>query len=594
MLAFGAVLGVAALAISAAAALDAEAPALVVLARACMVGVPVAAGLYAWYARLNERFGLLLVAAGAGWFLTTLAESSDTVLYTVGRTAGWLAEVLLIYLFLSFPSGRLPARVDRLLVGAIGATLFVLFLPRLLLAPAFEVPSPYTSCVDGCPANALFVLDREPALLEAVVRPLGLVLALAVMVAVTVRLRARERAATPLARKSLTPVLSIAALRAALLAVVVVAWWVEPTPWLLRAAMWMLALMVPLIALAFLVGLVRWRLYAGRALEQLASCLCGKPDAATLRQAFAEAFEDPSVQVAFPAGGSSAEPEWIDARGRPFALPPPGDGSAVSELCDGGTIVAAIVHDEALNADPALLHAGLTMAGVALENQRLSAEAEAAMREVKASRTRIAASGERERRQIERDLHDGAQQRLVALRIELELAEELVRSDPERVAERLRRLEGDVDDALEELRALSHGVYPPLLADRGLPDALRSVADRSVVPVRLEVRDVKRYAPEVESAVYYCVLEALQNVLKHARSARQVQVRLGGAANELRLEVRDDGPGFAATQPRGAGMTSMRDRLVALGGEVEVTSTVGVGTVVHGWIPTHLNTPEAT
>jgi signal transduction histidine kinase len=221
-----------------------------------------------------------------------------------------------------------------------------------------------------------------------------------------------------------------------------------------------------------------------------------------------------------------------------------------------------------------------------LENERLTAEAADVLHELHASRARIATSRERERRHIERDLHDGAQQRLVALRIELELAEELVRRDPERGAERLRRLERELDDALDELRALAHGVYPPLLADRGLPEALRAAAARSAIPVRVAPHGIGRYAPEIESAVYYCVLEALQNVLKHARDARHVVVALeGGVAGELRLEVADDGPGCAAGTPAGAGITNMRDRLAALGGAVELSPAPGTGTLVRGWLP---------
>jgi signal transduction histidine kinase len=225
---------------------------------------------------------------------------------------------------------------------------------------------------------------------------------------------------------------------------------------------------------------------------------------------------------------------------------------------------------------------------VVLRNQRLSAESEAAMREVRASRSRIAASAERERRRIERDLHDGAQQRLVALRIELELTEELVRRDPERGASRLRQLEHEVDETLEELRALAHGVYPPLLTDRGLPDALRAVADRLAVRARVDVRAVGRYAPEVESAVYFCVLEALQNVLKHAHGSQRVEVRLDGSVpGELQLSVRDDGAGIDGEVLRaGAGVTNMRERLVALGGELEIASLAGAGTLVRGWVPT--------
>ncbi|MBS1869262.1 MAG: hypothetical protein JSS99_06325 [Actinobacteria bacterium] len=584
LLALGVTATLGCMAIAGAAATSADTrPGLVALARVSMVGVPLAVGLYAWYARVNERFGLLLVAAGGGWFLTTLAESSDELLYTLGRTAGWLVEVLLVYLFLSFPSGRLATRGERAIVVATGVTVATLFLPRLLLAERFELPSPYTSCVAGCPRNALFALQREPPLLDALMRPLGVVAVLALMVAVVVRLRGRMRAATPLARRMLAPVLGIACVRAGLLAVGMSARWVDPSPVVLRTVAWMLALAVPLIALAFLAGLLRWRLFAGRALERLAACLRAKPDAPTLRRAFADAFEDPSVELAFPARGAG---RWMDAHGDPARLPGPGGGLSVSTVSERGEPVAAIVHDETLCAYPALLHAGLEMAGVVLENQRLEAETAAAMREVTASRARIAAGAERERRRIERDLHDGAQQRLVALRIELELAGEAVRRDPEEGARRLHELEHEVEEALDELRALAHGVYPPLLADHGLPDALRSVAGRFAVPLRLTAHRVGRYAPELEGAAYFCVLEALQNVLKHARGASRVEVELDGSAPAaLWLRVRDDGPGFAAPTD-GVGITNMRDRLVALGGELTVRSAPGAGTCVEGWLPT--------
>jgi len=228
------------------------------------------------------------------------------------------------------------------------------------------------------------------------------------------------------------------------------------------------------------------------------------------------------------------------------------------------------------------------LAEVALENQRLAAEAAAAMRELEASRARIAATAERERRRIERDLHDGAQQRLVALRIELGLAEELVRRDPEAGADRLHVLAHAVEETLDDLRALAHGVYPSLLADHGLPEALRAVAERSAISVRLTIRSVGRCPPEVEGAVYFCVLEALQNAAKHAHGAHRVDVELDGReAGELRLCVRDDGAGFAvAAASEGAGVTNMRDRLVALGGELIVSSIPGAGTCVRGRVPT--------
>jgi signal transduction histidine kinase len=583
----GAALALAAMAVSVAAAMDAAGhPELVAAVRVSMVGVPIAVGLYAWYTRLHERFGLLLVAAGGCWFATTLAESSDELLYTIGRTAGWASEILLVYLFLSFPDGRLIARADRLLVAAMGATVLTLFLPRLLLAEQFEVPSPYTSCVRDCPPNALFALDREPALIDAVIQPLGVLALLLVMIAVVVRLHGRTRAATPLARRTLTPVSSIATSRAGLLGLGLVARWIDPGAQSVEVAAWLLALAIPLIALAFLVGLVRWRLFAGRALERLSATLRTQPDVPALRRAFAEAFEDPSLEIAFATTPDALR--WVDVDGRPLTLPEADSGRRASPVGGRGGLPVAIVHDAVLSAHPALLRAGLAMAGVVLENRMLAANAAASMGEVQASRARIAAGAERERRRIERDLHDGAQQRLVALRIELELAEELVRRDAEQGARRLHQLEHEVDEALEELRALAHGVYPPLLADRGLAEALRAVAGRVAVRTEVDARAVRRYAPEVEGAVYFCVMEALQNVLKHARGVRRVAVRLDGrVVGELRLSVRDDGAGAPGGALRvGAGITNMRDRLVALGGELGASSTPGVGTVVYGWVPT--------
>ena len=206
------------------------------------------------------------------------------------------------------------------------------------------------------------------------------------------------------------------------------------------------------------------------------------------------------------------------------------------EVADRHGVAAVIVCDEDLQLQPELTDAAASLVAMTLHNQRLEAGAAVSLRELEASRARLATSAERERRRIERDLHDGAQQRLVALRIELELAEELLEHDPEAGKLRLKELERDVDDALEELRALAHGVYPPVLADRGLAEALRAVAARSPVRVEIEAHAIGRYAPELESAVYYAVLEALQNALKHAKGVRRILVRLDGAApGELRF-----------------------------------------------------------
>ena len=475
-------------------------PGLNALARAAMVAVPIAVGVYAWLRGPDARFGLVLVAAGAAWAVTTLAESDAPAAYTVGRAAGWLVELLVVYLVLCFPSGRLEARVDRLLFGAMAIVVGVFYALQLVVAENFSVPTPYTSCVSDCPTNALFALEREPAFVDAVMRPLGAVLVLGVMTGVVLRLFQRMRTSTPLTRRMLVPVVAIAMLRAGALGVAIVGRELEPTAWPIRSAAWLLAAAVPLIALAFLAGLLRWRLFAGAALQRVAECLPSVPDTPTLRRAFAEAFDDPTIEIVFPAKDATAG--WMDGRGLPVTLPEPGSGRAVREVRLREATVAAIVHDEGLDARPELVHAGASMAAVVLENQRLTAESEASLRELQRSRARLATGAERERRRIERDLHDGAQQRLVALRIELEIAGDLVETDAALGAARLRELTHEVDEALEELRALAHGVYPPLLADRGLPEALRSVAARFSIRVDLVTRDVGRFPTEVEGAFF--------------------------------------------------------------------------------------------
>jgi signal transduction histidine kinase len=206
------------------------------------------------------------------------------------------------------------------------------------------------------------------------------------------------------------------------------------------------------------------------------------------------------------------------------------------------------------------------------------------LHELRRSRERIVAAADDERRRIERDLHDGAQQRLVALRIKLELAEELSRSEGLPDADQLHQLGEDVGEALDEVRALAHGVYPALLIGGGLDDALRAAARHSPVPATVAITDVGRQPPQIEAAVYFCCLEAMQNAAKHAHAkALSIVVSDGDA---LRFSVSDDGRGFDAGElASGRGLVNMRDRVAAAGGTLVVTSAAGGGTTVSGTIP---------
>jgi signal transduction histidine kinase len=233
-------------------------------------------------------------------------------------------------------------------------------------------------------------------------------------------------------------------------------------------------------------------------------------------------------------------------------------------------------------------------AGLVLRNVGLTGDLQARLEELRASRQRLVTAQDQERRRLERNLHDGAQQHLVALKVKLGLAEMLVHRDPARARQTLDELKSDADEALETLRDLARGIYPPLLADKGLRVALESQARKTTVPVTVEADAIGRYAQDVEAAVYFCVLEALQNIQKYANASR-VLLRVREADGIVSFEVSDDGQGFdAAGVQRGSGLSNMEDRLDALGGTLQVTSSPGHGTSVHGSLVNVARVPALT
>ena len=228
-----------------------------------------------------------------------------------------------------------------------------------------------------------------------------------------------------------------------------------------------------------------------------------------------------------------------------------------------------------------------SQAGLVLRNVRLSEELLARLEELQASRLRIVAAQDQERRRLERNIHDGAQQQLVALAVKIRLARQLEAKDPGKANDLLEQTEGEVSQALEDLRDLARGIYPPLLADKGLIAALEGQARRSAVPTRIEAEAIGRYPQEAEAAVYFCCLEALQNVAKYS-GASGATVRLLEGDDGLRFEVADDGAGFVASSTSyGTGLQGMADRLRALGGELDVRSAPGKGTIIVGQLPVH-------
>jgi signal transduction histidine kinase len=273
------------------------------------------------------------------------------------------------------------------------------------------------------------------------------------------------------------------------------------------------------------------------------------------------------------------------------ALPPGNGASRVVAVRHQGDLLGALSvtkrSGESLTpVEESLMTHLAGQAGLVLKNVGLTTDLQARLVDLRASRQRLVSAQDEERRRLERNLHDGAQQHLVALKVKLGLAEMLMTRDVEKARTTLDQLKGDADEALETLRDLARGIYPPLLADKGLGVALESQSHKATVPVSVDANGIGRYPQDVEAAVYFAVLEALQNVQKYA-SASRVEVRLRDEEGSLRFIVDDDGAGFdTATARRGAGLTNMEDRLDALGGELRVSSVVGKGSSVEGRLPT--------
>ena len=329
----------------------------------------------------------------------------------------------------------------------------------------------------------------------------------------------------------------------------------------------------------FLLSIVLATFFAAAALKTIVGRLVCSPNASQLRRILADALDDPSLELAFPVDRAG---RFVGSSGSPVS-PTPAAGRVATPVARDGETVALIMHDEALETDPELVAASGQALLLTIENGRLLTEVESASAELRDSRARILAAGDAERRRIERDLHDGAQQHLVALRIKVGLAGELAEADPE-AALRLADLGAELEEILQELRDLAQGLDPPVLRQFGLREALASVSRRTTPPVKFEAESLARYSDDIESAVYFCCLEALQNVGKHAGADAQAVIRLRKRGDQLTFEVCDDGIGYDVERirSRGQGLGNMSDRIAALGGTFVIESAPGRGTSVRG------------
>jgi signal transduction histidine kinase len=329
--------------------------------------------------------------------------------------------------------------------------------------------------------------------------------------------------------------------------------------------------------LSFLAGLMRTRL-ARTAVAGLMTELAQTPAPGSLQDALARALGDPSLELAYWVHDGT----YVDADGYEVALPAEGSTRVSTAVERSGRRVAAIVHDAALRDHPELVDAVVAAAGLALENERLQAELRARLEELRASRFRLVETADVERRRLERNLHDGAQQRLVALSLSLALARREFESDPAAI-ELVERTRSELAETLTELRELARGIHPALLTDKGLGPALEALASRALLPVDLAVLPDERLPAGVEAAAYYLVAEALTNVDKYAQ-ASMASVRIVRENRQVLVEVSDDGIGGADSR-RGSGLRGLADRVEALDGRLDLHSPPGDGTCIRAEIP---------
>jgi signal transduction histidine kinase len=328
--------------------------------------------------------------------------------------------------------------------------------------------------------------------------------------------------------------------------------------------------------LGFLVALLQAELFAGAALRRLLSELAVRPAPARWRDAVATALDDTSLRLAL---WDPARRVFREADGTTLERPPPREGRRYKLVAHAGGPVAAITTDEALAGQPELLEAAARATLVAVRTGHLEGE-------LRDSRLRLLAAGNAERRRIQRDLHDSAQQRLVALRIRLDLMSEAVDTAPRPAARAALDDLGDaVEETIEDLRRVAHGLYPPMLERFGVVEALRSACRHTPLPVRIVDEGIGRRSPAVDSTLYFCCLEALQNAAKHAGPDASATVRIGADDRAVWFAVDDDGAGFDTALASGTGLGNLRDRVAAMGGSLDVESAPGRGTRLAGRFP---------
>ena len=528
------------------------------------------AGVVAFRARRLDRTGTLMTAIGVITNLDSVALYAHALL-PYAAWLGGLVYPLLAQLLLSYPSRALRSRLER-------AVLAAAYLQVLVVNGAREVfvnlhhyyPCP---CVHSFPTvhdPAVFrALETESRIAYVVIG--GAVLALV--------FRRWQRSSGP-ARRALNPLWFAGLATITALILDDVAGFVRLTTVQNNVESAVVSVIQLSVPVALLIGLVRIR-QSRSAVADLVLALDRTPGPAGVRQALASALGDPSLTVCY------WEPEnqsFVGADGRP-ADPRPPPGGAATEVTTDGAPLAVLVHDSELLDQRPLLDAVVAAARLALENARLQAALAAQLEEVRASRARIVQAGLEERRKVERDLHDGAQQRLLALSLTIAMISDKLAASPGTDPDLTRLADtacGEISAAIGELRELGRGLHPAVLTNEGLAAAVETLAALAPLPVTTRISPA-RYPPTVEATAYFVISEALANVARHARASK-AEVTACGDGDRLIVEVRDDGIGGAPARG-GSGLTGLADRVAALGGRLTITSPPGGGTTIRAGLP---------
>jgi signal transduction histidine kinase len=529
-------------------------------------------GILAWVRWPTTLAGRLMVAVGLAWFARTLGAVEHPWAFGAGLLVGSLYLGVLGHLIVTYPSGRLTTGSQRAVVAAgYFCTLPLNFIAHWLM-PSSE------SCRD-CPHNLLSMNEPDSAPTDGDQVLYAIVVAVtAAALGVTVR---RWHTATPAQRRSLAPALGGATIILIVLALQRLSMVLGAPEQLSLPFSWTVIGVLVLWPLGLVAGLARGR-FDRSAVADLVVEFSQTLPPGSMRGALARVLHDPSIEVAFWLPDRNV---FVDESGSTVATPTEDGGRAVTLLSRDGEVIAALTHDPVLVDQPGLMSAVAAAAGLAMENDRLHAQARAHLIEIKASRIRIVAAAGAERRRVERNLHDGAQQRMLNLMLALRRAKaRLAVSGNNAASNAIEDGLVELTLALAELRELASGIHPAVLTHSGLGTAVRALAQRSSVPVRVtDDLGELRFPEAVEETAYFIVSEALANVAKHAHASHAV-VCIRQLDDNVIVDVTDDGVGGASLQG-GEGLRGLQDRVDAYSGRLRIDSGAGKGTHILATLP---------